>query len=198
MQIDIVLQDPRGDEIGVVKLEAVRLAAVGVETAPPDLSGQMTRLIARLGNILTGLGFSPVLDPLGVRIAVSHALLDAQPGGIRIPLHVLPVNGGVAAMGLPEQTPKLREQASKMSPGASSDTTKTTAGGPASDEWGHLFELCSEKAAGFEKPAPGASSSKGLSDKPVSREPFDHSREPFDQWTELGDIWAMNDEGDEL
>ena len=189
MQIDILLQDPRGDEIGVVKLEAVRLAAAGVESAPPDLSGQMAQLIARLGDTLTGLGFSPVLDPLGVRIAVSRALLDAQPSGVRIPLQVNPVkvnpvSGGGTATGAHEKTPTPED-------GLGFPTTGPTADGPASDEWQGLFELGTQETAGLNGQGPAAPGSPGIADQTASRE-------PFDQWTELGEMWGLGEEGDEL
>lgn len=183
MQIDILLQDPRGDEIGVLELEAVRLVAAGVETAPPDLSGQMAQLVARIGSALAGLNFAPVLDPLGVRIAVSRALLNAPPGGVSILLQVRSVHGGETATEAREQTPK-----------PSSSTVSTNAGGSAPDEWEGLFALGPEEAASFEKHGTAASGSTGLSDQSASHDQL-ASREPFDQWTALGDIWAMDDEG---
>lgn len=187
MQIDILLQDPRGDEIGTLNLEAVRLAAAGVETAPPDLCGQMAQMIARLTDALARLGFSPVLDPLEVRIAVSRAVLDAPPGGVRIPLQVQALGGSRAAVGSPNL-------ARSPFPDANIAHGATTAGSPQADEWQDLFALSPEEAETGQSPAPplsGSTDLKGGTD-------LSAGREPLDQWTALGDIWQMDDEGDEL
>ena len=186
MQIDILLQDPHGDEIGTLNLEAVRLAAAGVETAPPDLSNQMAQMITRLNDALARLGFSPVLDPLEVRIAVSRAVLEAPPGGVRIPLLVQSL-GSRAAAGSPKP-------AWSASPGASIAAGATNASSPQADEWQDLFVLSPEEAGTGQSLAPPLSGGTDFSGSTALR----GGREPLDQWTALGDIWQMDDEGDEL
>lgn len=189
MQIDILLQDPRGDEIGTLNLEAVRLAVAGMETARPDLSGQMAQLIARLSEALTRLGFSPVLDPLGVRIAVSKALLGAPPGGVSIPLQVQALCASQAV-----RTP---EPAYSPISGA---VFAPAAGSPPADDWQDMFALSPEETENTQTPVPPMSSSTNLTadQKPLGNWEAPGHREPFDQWTALGDLWTMDDEGGKL
>ena len=185
MQIDMVvtLINTLGDEVGELELDSVRLVPAGTETVSPDLVGQMSNLLDRVIGALTELDLEPALDPLGLRIVLSRALLNAGPGGVSIPVPIRPLNSGVSAWDVP-----------KHSPAAAQGT------GPAED-LESLFRLNPQSEPVLERgprpPEPplvggGPSPSNGVdAAEPIVPEPLDH-------WTVLGDLWEMDElDGDE-
>ncbi len=181
MNITVCLLNNLGDEVGNLNLDAVRVAAAGTETVPPDLAGQMAQLTRRLDGALAERDLAPVLDPLGVRIAVSHALLTASPDGVSIPLQIRYLDGG-------DQV--IRSTAS-ASPG-----TATDSGG-----WDDLFVLGPEKEEGLSGhglASPGRTVARGAGSESGNPRQSDQPDYPeaLDQWTELGDLWDMGNDGE--
>ena len=179
MNITVRLLNQLGDEVGDLRLESVRVADAGVETQAPDLGGQMSRVIDRLDAALGEMDLAPILYPLGMRIAVSRALLTASPDGVSIPLQIRPLAGAAGGR--------------TALPNAGRAQDAAGSGGEMDD----LFSLGG-------KEEPGLSGSRQASpDADGARRPDlgangaadPNRREELDQWTELGDMWDMGDEG---
>lgn len=88
MHITLQLLSESGDELGRLRLQTVAVAAPGMETTRPDLGAQMAQLNERLVLALAQEGMTPILDPVGVRIAVSRGLLSPVGDEALIPLPV--------------------------------------------------------------------------------------------------------------
>lgn len=139
MHITLQLLNRNDDELGRLRLQTVRLSAAGAETTAPDLSGQMSRLDQRLILALAQEGMAPVLDPLGVRLAVSRALLAPAPDGVTIPLQVRPISdGGTRDTGqdVPQNGPQ-----GMTSPGAALGAAPVGGPAPGGNGWDDLFVL---------------------------------------------------------
>ena len=138
MNVELLLLNERCDELGRLPMQTVCVAAAGSTTAPPDLPGDMARMGEHIVLALAQEGMAPALDPIGIRIAVSRALLAPQDGAVRIPLTVCPLGEGPAdggAAGKPSPArPAGPDQVGGDGPGATTEAP----------EWDDLFSLGGE------------------------------------------------------
>lgn len=186
MHITLQLLNRNDDELGRLRLQTVRLSATGAETTAPDLASQMSRLDQRLILALAQEGMAPVLDPLGVRLAVSRALLAPAPDGVTIPLQVRPISDGEtrdAGRDVPQDVPR-----GMASPGAALGAD--SAGGPATggNGWDDLFVL---------DPDEDADAATRRSASPFGRPggKAGGGNDDLDLWGEAGGWGAVLDEG---
>ncbi len=130
MHIELLLTNAHGDELGRLPMQTVRLAASGVGTAPPDLAGEMAETSERISLALAQEGMVPTIDEIGLRLAVSRALLAASPDEVKIPITVRPLeNAGTRPEAGPDTAYADASEAAAMG---------TTLG---DDEWSDLFSL---------------------------------------------------------